>query len=141
MLSWHRAAVARRLPTQKWTAYTWRASLPSWRNGIRGRLRACVRKDVLVRVQSRAPEERAGSGRDVLTWRRCQPATSPLGRVAQLARAPRLHRGGRGFEPCLAHRAKVAQLVEHATENRSVSSSILLLGTRGVRPSGPASTD
>ena len=26
-----------------------------------------------------------------------------LGRLAQLVRAPRLHRGGRGFEPLAAH--------------------------------------
>ena len=97
--------------------------------GIRGRLRACVRKDVLVRVQSRAPEERAGSGRDVVGRHRCHPAVPLFGRVAQLARAPRLHRGGRGFKPCLAHHAKVAQLVEHATENRSVAGSNPAPGT------------
>ncbi len=28
------------------------------------------------------------------------------GRLAQLARAPRLHRGGRGFEPLSAHHKK-----------------------------------
>ena len=28
------------------------------------------------------------------------------GRLAQLARAPRLHRGGRGFEPLSAHQIK-----------------------------------
>ena len=27
----------------------------------------------------------------------------PEGRLAQLVRAPRLHRGGRRFEPCTAH--------------------------------------
>jgi len=60
------------------------------------------------------------------------------GRLAQLVRAPRLHRGCRGFESLIAHPpipshaaipAKVAQLVEHATENRSVRSSTLRLGT------------
>ena len=29
------------------------------------------------------------------------------GRLAQLARAPRLHRGGRGFEPLSAHQLKI----------------------------------
>lgn len=29
------------------------------------------------------------------------------GRLAQLARAPRLHRGGRGFEPLSAHQIKI----------------------------------
>ena len=30
-----------------------------------------------------------------------------FGRLAQLARAPRLHRGGRGFEPLSAHQIKI----------------------------------
>ena len=32
--------------------------------------------------------------------------------------------------------AKVAQLVEHSTENAGVISSILILGTTGVKPGG-----
>ena len=33
---------------------------------------------------------------------------TPYGRLAQLARAPRLHRGGRGFEPLSAHHESFA---------------------------------
>ena len=34
------------------------------------------------------------------------PLLEMFGRLAQLARAPRLHRGGRGFEPLSAHQIK-----------------------------------
>ena len=36
--------------------FRWRGQ-PPWRNGIRGRLRACARKGVVVRVHSGAPEQ------------------------------------------------------------------------------------
>src|SRR5213595_3797961 len=71
-----------------------------------------------------------------------QTGVRGLGRIAQLVRAPRLHRGGHRFESCFAHPfgfstgqapAKVAQLVEHAAENRGVGSSILPLGTKRPR--------
>src|SRR5205823_13773344 len=57
-----------------------------------------------------------------------------FGRLAQLARAPRLHRGCREFESLIAHppgpaRAEVAQSVEHSTENAGVAGSIPALGT------------
>jgi hypothetical protein len=32
-----------------------------------------------------------------------KPPGDPCGQIAQLVRAPRLHRGGRGFEPLFAH--------------------------------------
>ena len=40
-----------------------------------------------------------------------------------------------GSQSLVGHRAEIAQLVEHATENRGVASSILALGTtfRGGR--------
>jgi hypothetical protein len=34
-----------------------------------------------------------------------------------------------GRQSLVGHRAEIAQLVEHATENRGVASSILALGT------------
>jgi hypothetical protein len=34
-----------------------------------------------------------------------------------------------GSQSLVGHRAEIAQLVEHATENRGVASSILALGT------------
>src|SRR6476660_1384647 len=36
-----------------------------------------------------------------------------------------------GGQSLVGHRAEIAQLVEHATENRGVASSILALGTTG----------
>jgi hypothetical protein len=38
-------------------------------------------------------------------------------------------RGRRAAKSLVGHRAEIAQLVEHATENRGVASSILALGT------------
>ena len=48
----------------------------------------------------------------------CEFATTP-GRLAQLVRAPRLHRGGRGFESLSAHylRPKVRALIRRTPQN------------------------
>lgn len=62
------------------------------------------------------------------------------GRLAQLVRAPRLHRGGQRFESSIAHLslgnkicAEVAQSVEHVTENHGVGGSNPPLGTTKPR--------
>src|ERR1700730_1257378 len=55
--------------------------MPSWRNGIRGRLRACA-------------ERRAGSS---------PVEGTTYGRLAQLVRAAALHAVGLGFESLVAH--------------------------------------
>ena len=53
-----------------------------------------------------------------------------VGAVERL-REPVVSSGGRGaFGP--EHRAEIAQLVEHATENRGVASSNLALGTNRI---------
>jgi hypothetical protein len=43
-----------------------------------------------------------------------------------------------GRQSLVGHRAEIAQLVEHATENRGVASSILALGTTSVVASNRA---
>jgi hypothetical protein len=54
--------------------------MPPWRNGIRGRLRACARKGVVVRVHSGAPAEGRGRAWAVPRTSRCFQ-----GRLAQPA--------------------------------------------------------
>ncbi len=61
--------------------------MPSWRNGIRGRLRACA-------------ERRAGSS---------PVEGTTYGRLAQLVRAAALHAVGLGFESLVAHFFIVSQ--------------------------------
>src|SRR5258707_11387621 len=62
------------------------------------------------------------------------PASTGRGRV-------RYPRSAVGADGPAVHRAEIAQLVEHATENRGVASSILALGTniRWRAPSGSGS--
>ncbi len=52
------------------------------------------------------------------------------GRLAQLARASRLHREGRGFESFTAHHAAVAHVVERSSEKAEVASASLARGTK-----------
>ena len=55
-------------------------------------------------------DDRPGAGRPQRRHRRAIERArrySRPGRIAQLVRAPRLHRGGRGFDPCSAHLQRV----------------------------------
>jgi hypothetical protein len=62
------------------------------------------------------------------------------GRLAQLARAPRLHRGGHRFESYIAHHiGGLAQLVERRPEEPCVAGSIPAAATKKIdwlQPSG-----
>ncbi len=90
-------------------------SLPKWRNWY------------TRQVEGLCSLEREGSSPSFGT----RTVENILGRLAQLARASRLHRGGRGFESLSAHTfthsinpfAGIAQLVEQRIENPCVGGS------------------
>ena len=54
------------------------------------------------------------------------------GLLAQLARAPRLHRGGRGFEPLTTHQGKIPKFYLGIFRGWAVKQA-KLLGLRGAR--------
>ncbi len=66
----------------------------------------------------------------ISSWEFDSPPGHKDGRLAQLARAPRLHRGGRRFKSYIVHIAAVAHVVERKAENFEVASASLARGTK-----------
>ena len=66
----------------------------------------------------------------------CRSCLDFIGCLAQLVRATRLHRVGRGFESPSIHHGLLAQLVERFHGMEEVSGSIPLKSTKDDRPQG-----
>src|SRR3954463_9134232 len=75
-----------------------REHLPRWRNWYTRTFEGRMRQLIRVQVPAWAPPRR-----NLTTVADAAVVMLSLGRLAQLVRAPRLHRGGHRFEPCTAH--------------------------------------
>ena len=82
--------------------------MPPWRNGIRGRLRACALMGVVVRVHSGAPVlvTNDGDARRRCALRRVTVifwTWFTFGAASSVGRASALHAESQGFESLAAH--------------------------------------
>src|SRR5579859_2922487 len=95
--------------------------MPPWRNGIRGRLRACARKGVVVRVHSGAPDGsawvRGGASRHTLFYGG-RHAWGHQGRLAQLAERLLYTQDVRGSSPLPPTNPFCARVANGAQSNQ-----------------------
>src|SRR3954469_7466690 len=77
--------------------------VPRWRNWYTRTFEGRMTQVIRVQVPAWAPIPRKNAAAPCRTPPLVFRAVQSLGRLAQLVRAPRLHRGSRGFESLTAH--------------------------------------
>src|SRR5439155_27275361 len=99
-------------------------------------VRGPLELDVLDAPADRRPDQPPPAahrrGADGRFGVRC-PARARLAAAASASAGRAILGPAVGADGPAVHRAEIAQLVEHATENRGVASSILALGTNSLR--------